>query len=51
MNEFTIDKEYQLRLNFKTKLWDTYQYGELLPKSADKLFKYFPLNLYSIDGL
>lgn len=51
MEEFTIDNEYQLKLNPTTKLWDTYHYGNLLPKSANRLFKYFPLNLYSIDGL
>lgn len=50
MNEFTIDSEYQLKLNLKTKLWDTYQCGQLLAKTAIKLFKYYPLNLYSVDG-
>jgi hypothetical protein len=51
MDKFTIDKEYQLNYNFKTNLWDTFQNGELLPKNTDRLFKYYPLNLYSIDSL
>ena len=49
MNEFSIDKEYQLKLNPETKHWDTYQFGKLLPKTTDKLYKYYPLNLNSID--
>jgi hypothetical protein len=51
MNNFIIDKEYEMKFNSKTKLWDTYRCGKLLSKSTDKLFKYFPLNLQSIDGL
>lgn len=51
MDEFTIDKEYRIKLNPVTKLWDTYQFGALLTKTTDKLFKYYSLNLYSIDGL
>lgn len=51
MEEFKIDEEYQLKFNSESKHWDTYQNGEMLSKNAEKLFKYFPLNLYSIDGL
>lgn len=51
MENFKIDNEYQLKFNPNTNYWDTYQYEQLLPKNAEKLFKYFPLNLYSIDGL
>lgn len=51
MKEFIIDDEYTLKLNSKTKLWDTYSFGQLLKKKTDRLYKYFPLNLYSIDCL
>ncbi|GAB3754868.1 DUF2971 domain-containing protein [Spirosoma pomorum] len=51
MEEFTIDEEYRLLFNKETALWDTYQNEELMPKSPEYLYKYYSLNLYSIDSL
>ena len=51
MKEFTIDKEYRLELNSDNGKWDTYQNDNLLSKTADKLYKYYSLNLNNIDSL
>ncbi|WP_347065411.1 DUF2971 domain-containing protein [Flavobacterium sp. WV_118_3] len=52
MDEFIIDEEYVLKRNtINSELWDTYRHGKLLSKSAEKLYRFYPLNLYSIDGL
>ncbi len=51
MDKFTIDKEYKLKRNLTTGLWDTFQFEKLLLKSTDKLFKFYSLNLNNIDSL
>ena len=51
MTAFRIDDEYELKLSIENNIWDTYQFGKLLPKAANRLFKYYSLNLYSIDSL
>ena len=51
MKEFKIDKEYKLVWNPKTELWDIYRFDKGLPKSTEKLYKFYALNLNNIDAL
>ncbi|WP_157760582.1 DUF2971 domain-containing protein [Chitinophaga caeni] len=52
MNEYIIDEEYVYRLNDeKNNIWDIYKNGNKNPKSCKQLYKYYSLNLYSIDAL
>lgn len=50
MNSFKIDEKHEIKLNNETGLWDTYVFGKLLPRNAEKLFKYYCLNLYNIEA-
>lgn len=51
MKKFQIDNEYELRLNKKSGLWDIYQDGSLLSRTAKKLFKFYSLNLHNVEAL
>lgn len=50
MKEYNIDDEYTLKYNDKTKYWDNYKLGALLPHEPKKLYKYYPLTPYGIDA-
>lgn len=51
MKEFDLDDEYKMIFNDSTGVYDYYKNGELLSKSAEKLFKYYSLNINNIDAL
>jgi len=51
MTEFKIDDEYVLIKDSESSHWNTYQFGNLLPKSTPHLYKFYSLNLNSIDSL
>lgn len=51
MKEFDLDDEFKIIFNDSTGLYDYYKNGELLSKSAERLFKYYNLNINNIDAL
>ena len=51
MEKFTIDKEYELKINKETGHWDTFKNGSILSKTANKLYKFYSLELYNIEAL
>jgi hypothetical protein len=51
MTEFQIDKNHRLEFNKSTKLWDYYKKDKLVPKKADRLFKYYTLSVNNIGAL
>jgi len=51
MKYFKIDEEYELKLSDDGIIWDKYQNGIILPRTAKKLFKYYSLNVNNIDSL
>lgn len=51
MKEFKIDSEYKIKYNNSTGLWDYYKNDNVLSKEANKLFKFYSLNINNIDAL
>jgi len=51
MKEYIIDEDYKIVFNEETKLWDYYKNEKIVPKSAEKLFKYYSLSINNIDAL
>ena len=51
MKEFELDDELKMIFNDSTGLYDYYKNGKLLSKKADKLFKYYSLNINNISAL
>jgi hypothetical protein len=51
MRQFELDKNYRMEYNESTGLWDYYKKDNLVSKEADKLFKYYSLNINNIDAL
>ena len=51
MTEFIIDDEYKIIKEKETGYWHYSQNGAMMPKRAEKAFKFYSLNLNNIDSL
>ncbi len=51
MIEFQLDKKLRMEYNESTGMWDYYKNEKLLSKEAEKLFKFYSLNINNIDAL
>lgn len=51
MTEYIIDDEYKFHKEPDTGFWHYTKNGVMMPKKAEKVFKFYALNLNNIDAL